>query len=116
MSIIRNINPSAPNNNLPAMPSIGGIVVPDMPFTRDTADDTSTYLATYLRVGVGKPTVTSATLILEDIDGAPIIVQEVLSGEFIYLTKCRRVLSSAMTAKGNFTTTCTHMQWFGGAY
>ena len=111
----KNINLDSPNNEQSAIPSISGIVEIDMPFTRDSATDTNTYSGFCVRVGVGKPT-NDGVLVLEDQDGLPVVHQEVLSGEVIYLNKMRRVLSSASTPKGNFTTTCTHMTWGGGSY
>lgn len=111
----KNINLDSPNNEQSAIPSIGGVVVIDMPFTRDSDVDDKTYSGFFVRVGVGKPT-NDGVLILEDQDGLPVVYQEVLSGEVIYLNKMRRVLTSATTSKGNFTTTCTHMTWGGGSY
>lgn len=112
----KDIQTSDPNNLQPAIPSIGGIVIPGQPFTRDINTDNKTYSATYIRIGYGAPN-TDGTLVIEDQDGIPIVFEGVVSGEILPVGKARRVLSGPIvTSKGSFTTDCDKMQWLGGSY
>lgn len=113
MSKALNINDEDFTNQIGALPSIGGIVEVDQPFTRDF-DGSPTYSGISVFVGTGAPTNTGV-LILEDFEGKPVVWTGVASGQTVYLAKCRRVLSSAVTPKGTFTMTCQNMTWEGGA-
>lgn len=100
------------SKNIGALPTIGGLVTTGAPFSRGFSGS-KTYAAIFLRVGSAPSN--AGTLVVEDAEGKPIVFRGVYSGEYIPVAKARRVLASAVTPEGTFTTDCTFITWLGGS-
>lgn len=113
MSNSLKINENDMSNQLGALPPAWGRVTIGQYFKRNVINEGS-QLAIYVKIGEGSPDV-AGDLVTEDVRGVVEVVQACVTGEYVPVTKCARILTSAVLDGVTYTTTCSKMTWFGGA-